>query len=105
MELVQLVSYCEVGGWRVLTADVDGYGAEGAGGCVRGVCEPILCITMHLYPSGCSFLCSPSVLSESTLHISKHKIRMILKLFSIISIVLEICVFKTPVIRTNFLLL
>lgn len=65
------------------------------------VCERI---TMHLYPS--AVFCVHRVLSESKLHISKHKIHVMLKLFSILSIALEIGVFKTRVIRRmDFLLL
>lgn len=86
---------------RVLKPDKNDCGAEGAGGYLRGMCEHILCVTMHLYPSGGSCLCSLSVSSESKLPISKHKICVVLKLFSIISIVLEICVGETSVISMD----
>lgn len=62
------MSYCEVGGLRFLIPDKDGSGAEGDGGCVRGLCACVLYITMHLYPSGYIFLCLTSVLSIKTAH-------------------------------------
>lgn len=86
---------------RVLKPDKNECGAEGAGGYLRGMCECILCVTMHLYPSWGSCLCSLSVSSESKLPIRKHKICVVLKLFSIVSIVLEICVCETSVISMD----
>lgn len=61
-------------------------------------CEHILCIAMHLYPSGCSFLCSH--VCQSKLCMSKHKICVMSKLLPFISWVLD---FKKQVLLQNWL--